>query len=60
VGLVIIGDELLKGKIVDANTPHAIAVLRKKGLDVRRVALARDSLEKSLPSCACRCSRSTW
>jgi FAD synthetase len=45
-GLVVIGDELLKGKVADTNAPHAIRAMRGKGLDVRRVALVRDELDE--------------
>lgn len=45
-GLVIIGEELLKGQVADLNGPLAIARLRAQGLDLRRIALVRDDLDE--------------
>ncbi|CAM9334039.1 unnamed protein product [Chrysoparadoxa australica] len=41
-GLVIIGDEILKGMTQDTNTPFAIKVLRENGIVVGRVAIVSD------------------
>mmetsp|Transcript_9341 Transcript_9341/g.27210 ORF Transcript_9341/g.27210 Transcript_9341/m.27210 type:complete len:653 (+) Transcript_9341:73-2031(+) len=46
VGVVIIGDEILKGKVADVNAPYAIGAMRKRGLDVRRVGIVPDTLEE--------------
>jgi molybdenum cofactor synthesis domain-containing protein len=42
---LIIGDELLSGKVVDTNTPLLIAVLAELGVTLTRVAMVRDDLE---------------
>lgn len=44
-GLVVIGDELLKGKVTDTNTAYAIGELRRRGIDVRRVSVLPDDLD---------------
>lgn len=42
VGAVIIGDEVLSGKVEDANTPVLIQVLRERGVRLRRLAVVGD------------------
>ena len=42
--LIIIGNEILSGKVQDANTPFAIAELRTLGVQVGRVALIQDTV----------------
>eukprot|EP00927_Polykrikos_kofoidii_P049174 TRINITY_DN43284_c0_g1_i1.p1 TRINITY_DN43284_c0_g1~~TRINITY_DN43284_c0_g1_i1.p1 ORF type:complete len:627 (+),score=95.90 TRINITY_DN43284_c0_g1_i1:31-1881(+) len=44
-GLIIIGDEVLKGQIVDTNTPFAARQLRACGIALRRVAVVSDTRE---------------
>jgi len=41
----VIGDELLKGKVTDTNTAYAIGELRRRGIDVKRVAILPDDLD---------------
>ena len=35
-GIVVIGNEILSGKVVDANSPYLCRELRLLGVDVRR------------------------
>lgn len=44
VGLVVIGDEVLSGKVQDANTPFSIQFFRQKGIELAEVAIIRDGL----------------
>ncbi|CAM9196499.1 unnamed protein product, partial [Discosporangium mesarthrocarpum] len=44
-GLVVIGDEILKGKTADTNTFFATKKLWEKGIPVKRVAVVSDNLE---------------
>lgn len=46
VGIVIIGNEVLSGKVKDLNGPYLIAELRKLGSNVRRLAIIPDELEE--------------
>jgi len=41
-GLVIIGDEVLKGQVSDTNTPFAARLLRSHGVALRRVSVIPD------------------
>ena len=43
VGLIMIGDEILKGKTPDTNSHYAIKKLREKGLEVKRVSIVGDN-----------------
>ena len=43
-GLIVIGDEVLSGKVTDANTPHTIEFLRSKGIDLSEVAVIQDDV----------------
>ncbi|KAG8461354.1 hypothetical protein KFE25_010541 [Diacronema lutheri] len=45
-GVVIIGDEILKGQIADTNGQYAMRQLRARGLEVRRIAFVRDDLDE--------------
>lgn len=45
-GLVVIGEEILKGQVADANGPLAVARLRARGLSLRRIAVVRDDLDE--------------
>eukprot|EP00746_Dinoflagellata_sp_MGD_P028202 gnl/MRDRNA2_/MRDRNA2_166691_c0_seq1.p1 gnl/MRDRNA2_/MRDRNA2_166691_c0~~gnl/MRDRNA2_/MRDRNA2_166691_c0_seq1.p1 ORF type:complete len:534 (-),score=106.39 gnl/MRDRNA2_/MRDRNA2_166691_c0_seq1:149-1684(-) len=42
-GLVIIGDEVLKGQVSDTNTPFAARLLRSQGVALRRVSVIPDT-----------------
>lgn len=42
VGLIMIGDEILKGKTPDTNSNYAIKRFREKGLEVKRIAVIGD------------------
>ncbi|MCC7076361.1 MAG: competence/damage-inducible protein A [Acidimicrobiia bacterium] len=44
-GLVLIGNELLTGKIRDANGPYLIAGLRRHGIDLAEVHIVSDDIE---------------
>lgn len=44
-GIVLIGNELLSGKVVDANAAYLCRELRALGVDVRRVAIVPDEVE---------------
>ena len=41
-GAVIIGDEILSGKVQDANTPHLIAMLARRGVRLGRIIVIGD------------------
>jgi molybdopterin biosynthesis enzyme len=41
-GLIIIGDEILKGKTSDTNSLYAARRLRENGIEVRRIAVVPD------------------
>jgi FAD synthetase len=45
VGIIIIGDEILSGKVVDTNSPYLCQELRGLGVDVRRIVVVPDDLE---------------
>jgi len=42
IGILIVGDEILKGKVEDENSFFAIKALRSQGLSVERVSIVRD------------------
>ena len=44
-GIVLIGNEILSGKIADANAAHLCRELRALGVDVRRVVAIPDESE---------------
>jgi FAD synthetase len=44
-GLIVIGDEILSGKVVDTNTPFLIGELRALGVTLAEVAVIGDQLE---------------
>jgi FAD synthetase len=44
-GLVIIGNEILTGKVEDANTPFLARTLRDLGVDLRRITVVPDEVE---------------
>ena len=43
--IVVIGNEILSGKVVDANSPYLCQELRPLGVDVRRIAVLPDDVE---------------
>ncbi|MBL8615893.1 MAG: competence/damage-inducible protein A [Deltaproteobacteria bacterium] len=43
--IIIIGDEILRGKFVDENSPYLLRRLREIGIDVLRVEVIPDQLE---------------
>jgi len=44
-GIIIIGNEILSGKVVDTNSPYLCQELRALGVDVRRVMVIPDDME---------------
>ena len=44
-GIVLIGNEILSGKIADANAPYLCHELRELGVDVRRVSVIPDEVD---------------
>jgi molybdenum cofactor synthesis domain-containing protein len=44
-GIVVIGNEILSGKIADANSPWLAGELRRLGVDLRRITAIPDELE---------------
>src|SRR5262245_31300602 len=43
--IVLIGNEILSGKIADANAPYLCRELRELGVDVRRVSVVPDEVD---------------
>jgi FAD synthetase len=44
-GIILIGNELLSGKVVDANASYLCRELRALGVDVRRIAVVPDEVD---------------
>ena len=44
-GIVVIGNEILSGKVVDTNSPYICQELRTLGVDVRRIVVVPDEIE---------------
>ena len=44
--LVVIGNEILSGKIVDTNTPFLIAELRSLGVELAEIAVVPDEVAR--------------
>jgi len=44
-GIVLVGNEILSGKVVDANAAHLCRELRDLGVDVRRIAVIPDEVD---------------
>lgn len=44
-GIIVIGNEILSGKVVDTNSPYLCQELRALGVDVRRVVIIPDDIE---------------
>ena len=45
-GIILIGDEILSGKVVDENARFLIEELRELGVALRRVAVIPDVLDE--------------
>jgi len=45
-GIILIGNELLSGKVADANAVYLCRELRALGVDVRRIVVIPDEIEK--------------
>jgi FAD synthetase len=44
-GIIVIGNEILSGKVVDANSPYLCAELRALGVDVARIVTIPDEVD---------------
>src|SRR2546422_5391151 len=44
-GIILIGNEILSGKIADANAAYLCRALRALGVDVRRISVIPDEVE---------------
>ena len=44
-GLLVIGNEILSGKVVDTNSPYLASELRALGVDLRRILTIPDEIE---------------
>src|SRR5262250_400619 len=44
-GIILVGNEILSGKIVDANASYLCRELRALGVDVRRIAVIPDDVD---------------
>src|SRR5881409_2569553 len=45
-GIIVIGNEILSGKVVDTNSPYLTRELRKLGVTVRRILTIPDELDE--------------
>ncbi|MBM4129124.1 MAG: competence/damage-inducible protein A [Nitrospira sp.] len=45
-GIIIIGDEILSGKIQDVNSQFILRELRRRGIDVRRICVIPDDIQE--------------
>src|SRR5213083_3609195 len=45
-GIILIGNELLSGKVVDANAAYLCRELRSLGVDVRRIVVIPDEVDQ--------------
>ena len=45
-GIIVIGNEILSGKVVDTNSPYLTRELRKLGVTVRRIVTIPDELDE--------------
>ena len=45
-GIVLVGNEILSGKVIDANAAYLCRELRALGVDVRRIAVIPDDVEE--------------
>src|SRR5436190_13573168 len=44
-GIILVGNEILSGKVVDANAAHLCRELRELGVDVRRISVIPDEVD---------------
>jgi FAD synthetase len=44
-GILVIGNEILSGKVVDTNSPHLCQELYALGVEVRRIVVAPDDID---------------
>ena len=44
-GILVIGNEILSGKVVDSNSPYLCEQLRELGVDVERIVTIPDVIE---------------
>lgn len=44
-GIIVVGNEILSGKVVDTNSPYMCQELRALGVDVRRIVVVPDDIE---------------
>ncbi len=43
--IIVIGNEVLSGKVVDQNSPYLVGELRRLGVDVQRISVIPDKIE---------------
>lgn len=55
-GILIIGNEILSGKVQDANSPYLCRELRALGVEVRRVSVIPDELDTIAAEAAAFCA----
>jgi FAD synthetase len=51
-GIILIGNEILSGKVVDANASYLCRELRMLGVDVRRISVIPDEVDLIAPEVA--------
>jgi molybdenum cofactor synthesis domain-containing protein len=51
-GIIVVGNEILSGKVVDTNSPFLTRELRKLGVTVRRIVTIPDELDEIAPAVA--------
>ncbi len=55
-GIVLVGNEILSGKIADANAVYLCRELRRLGVDVRRIAVIPDDVDAIAAEVAAQCA----
>ena len=45
-GLIVIGNEILSGEVVDSNSAHLARGLRQKGVTLRKIVVVPDELDE--------------
>ena len=55
VGLVVIGDEVLQGKVHEENSNYAISALRARGMPIHRCVGLPPYAPQPVCSCCCLC-----
>ncbi len=58
--IIVIGNEILSGKVADCNSPYLIRALRALGVDVRRVTVIPDDVARIAEEVAYCRGRWTW